>query len=69
MLGAGKTSRFHDSYLLISVKDQGFIPGKGIFLGEVLIPLDEITKTPMDAHLSDMPQLQFPLTKPQEPGK
>ena len=34
-------ARFRDAYLLITVKDSGFM-GNGIFLGEALLPMDEI---------------------------
>jgi hypothetical protein len=34
-------SRFRDAFLLITVKDSGLM-GNGIFLGEALLPIDEI---------------------------
>ncbi len=55
--------RFRDAYLLITVKDSGFL-GNGIFLGEALLPMDEIPVTDMDTYLRDLPQIQLPLTKP-----
>ena len=60
-------SRFRDAYLLITVKDSGFM-GNGIFLGEALLPIQEIQMSDTDAHLSDLPQIQLPLTKPCSDG-
>jgi hypothetical protein len=48
---------------LVTVKDSGFL-GNGIFLGEALLPMDEIPVTDMDTYLRDLPQIQLPLTKP-----
>ena len=41
----------------------------GIFLGEALLPLEEVAVTDMNKNLADLPQLLLPLTKPSEHGK
>ena len=41
----------------------------GIFLGEALLPLEDIAVTDMNKNLADLPQLLLPLTKPSEHGK
>jgi hypothetical protein len=38
--------------------------GNGIFLGEALLPMDEVPLSEADSHLRDLPQIQLPLTKP-----
>ena len=58
-----------DSYLLLTVKDRGMIPGNGIFLGEAIIALNDIQATNIDTNLVDMPQVQIPLTKPNNQGR
>lgn len=55
--------RFHDGYLQITIKDKGFL-GQGIFLGEAFYPLNELKLGDMDQRLSDLPQIQLPLSKP-----
>ena len=55
--------RFHDGYLLITVKDRGLL-GNGIFLGEALLPLNELRIGDNDQKLADLPQMQLPLTRP-----
>jgi len=57
--------RRSDSYLQISVKDRG-IMGQGIFLGEAYLPLQEVEEENMDCPLRDLPQIQLPLTRPQD---
>ena len=42
--------------------------GQGIFLGEAYLPLQEISEENMDRTLRDLPQLQLPLTRPQDHG-
>lgn len=42
--------------------------GQGIFLGEAYLPLQEISEENMDRPLRDLPQLQLPLTRPQDHG-
>ena len=41
----------------------------GIFLGEALLPLEDIAVSDMNQNLADLPQLLLPLTKPSEHGK
>ena len=41
----------------------------GIFLGEALLPLEDIAVTDMNKNLADLPQTLLPLTKPSEHGK
>lgn len=55
--------RFHDGYLQITVKDRGLL-GNGIFLGEAFLPLNELKLGDLDQRLSDLPQIQLPLTRP-----
>ena len=55
--------RLHDSYVLMTVKDNSFIGG-GIFLGEALLKLEDIPLSQIDQDLSELPQMQLPLTKP-----
>ena len=55
--------RLHDSYILMTVKDNSFIGG-GIFLGEALLKLEDIPLSQIDQNLSELPQIQLPLTKP-----
>ena len=43
--------------------------GQGIFLGEAYIPLQELADDNMDRPLRDLPQLQIPLTRPQDHGQ
>ncbi len=45
------------------------IPGNGIFLGEAIIALNDIQATNIDTNLVDMPQVQIPLTKPNNQGR
>lgn len=47
----------------MTVKDNSFIGG-GIFLGEALLKLEDIPLSQIDQNLSDLPQIQLPLTKP-----
>ena len=43
--------------------------GQGIFLGEAYLPLQEICEDEnMDRDLTELPQLQLPLTRPQDQG-
>ena len=43
--------------------------GQGIFLGEAYLPLQEICEDEnMDRELTELPQLQLPLTRPQDQG-
>ena len=42
--------------------------GQGIFLGEALLPLQEIEEQNLDRALHDLPQIQLPLTRPQDHG-
>ena len=60
--------RLHDAYLQITIKDKGFL-GQGIFLGEAFLPLNELRLGDMDQRLSDLPQIQLPLSKPSGFGK
>ena len=55
--------RFHDGYLQVTVKDRGLL-GNGIFLGEAFLPLNELKLGDLDQRLSDLPQIQLPLTRP-----
>ena len=55
--------RFHDGYLQVTVKDRGLL-GNGIFLGEAFLPLNELKLGDIDQRLSDLPQIQLPLTRP-----
>ena len=55
--------RLHDSYILMTVKDNSFIGG-GIFLGEALLKLEDIPLSQIDQNLSELPQIQLPLSKP-----
>ena len=43
--------------------------GQGIFLGEAYLPLQEVEEENMDKPLNDLPQIQLPLTRPQDHGK
>ena len=38
--------------------------GNGIFLGEALYPLNELKLGDIDQRLTDLPQIQLPLTRP-----
>ena len=38
--------------------------GNGIFLGEALLPLNELRIGDNDQKLADLPQMQLPLTRP-----
>ena len=60
--------RLHDSYILMTVKDNSFIGG-GIFLGEALLKLEDIPLSQIDQGLSELPQIQLPLTKPSCHGR
>ena len=55
--------RLHDAYLQIQIKDRGFL-GNGLFLGEAFLPLNELRLGDLDQRLSDLPQIQLPLSKP-----
>ena len=55
--------KFANAYLLITVKDNSLVGG-GIFLGEALLPLKDISVSNIDQNLRDLPQIQLPLTKP-----
>jgi len=57
--------RLDGAYLQVCVKDRG-IMGQGIFLGEAYLPLQEISEENMDRTLQSLPQLQLPLTRPQD---
>ena len=59
--------RLDGAYLQVCVKDRG-IMGQGIFLGEAYLPLQEISEENMDRTLQSLPQLQLPLTRPQDHG-
>jgi len=62
----GAHKRLDGAYLQICVKDRG-IMGQGIFLGEAYLPLQEICEDEsMDRDLTELPQLQLPLTRPQD---
>lgn len=65
MQGAHK--RLDGAYLQICVKDRG-IMGQGIFLGEAYLPLQEVEEENMDRPLRELPQIQLPLTRPQDHG-
>lgn len=67
-MGRTGTNFLRDSYLLITVKDKGLV-GNSIFLGEAFIALSDIVETDMDKRLSDLPQMQLPLTRPCDQGK
>ena len=58
-----ESHRFHDAYLQIQIKDRGFL-GNGLFLGEAFLPLNELRLGDLDQRLSDLPQIQLPLSKP-----
>ena len=47
----------------MTVKDNSFFGG-GIFLGEALLKLEDIPLSQIDQNLSELPQIQLPLTKP-----
>ena len=64
----GAHKRLEGAYLQVCVKDRG-IMGQGIFLGEAFLPLGEIEEHNMDRALSELPQIQLPLTRPQDHGK
>ena len=51
----------------MTVKDNSFIGG-GIFLGEALLKLEDIPLSQIDQNLSELPQMQLPLTKPSYQG-
>ena len=55
--------KFEESYLLITVKDNSIVGG-GVFLGEALLPLSEVKESSIDQNLTELPQIQLPLTKP-----
>ena len=55
--------KFEESYLLITVKDNSIVGG-GVFLGEALLPLSEVKESSIDQSLTELPQIQLPLTKP-----
>lgn len=57
--------RLHDAYLQITVKDKGMM-GNSLFLGEAFLPLEDIEQTSMDKPLRDLPQIQIPLSKPED---
>ena len=42
--------------------------GQGIFLGEAYLPLQEVEEENMDRPLRELPQIQLPLTRPQDHG-
>ena len=59
----GAHKRLDGAYLQICVKDRG-IMGQGIFPGEAYLPLQEICEDEnMDRDLTELPQLQLPLTR------
>jgi len=62
---SGAHRRLDSAYLQICVKDRG-IMGQGIFLGEAYLPLQEVEEENMDKPLRDLPQIQLPLTRPQD---
>jgi len=62
---SGAHRRLDNAYLQICVKDRG-IMGQGIFLGEAYLPLQEVEEENMDKPLRDLPQIQLPLTRPQD---
>ena len=64
----GAHRRLEGAYLQICVKDRGMM-GQGIFLGEAYIPLQDLEDDNMDRPLRDLPQLQIPLTRPQDHGE
>jgi hypothetical protein len=68
VLGSGHSNRYHGTYLLFVIKDRGLM-GNGIFLGEALLPLEDVQRTDMDENLADLPQIILPLTRPSEHGK
>jgi len=61
----GAHKRLDGAYLQICVKDRG-IMGQGIFLGEAYLPLQEVEEENMDRPLRELPQIQLPLTRPQD---
>lgn len=62
---SGAQKRRENAYLQILVKDRGLM-GQGIFLGEAYLPLCEVEEENMDRPLQDLPQIQLPLTRPQD---
>jgi len=62
---SGAHKRRENAYLQILVKDRGLM-GQGIFLGEAYLPLCEVEEENMDRPLQDLPQIQIPLTRPQD---
>jgi len=65
---SNSSKRMQDAYLLITVKDRGLM-GQGIFLGEALVPLQEIkagASKSESGELTRLPQIHLPLTKPQD---
>ena len=67
VLGSNHSNRYHDTYLLLTVKDRGPL-GNGIFLGEALLPIEDIEVSGMNTNLVDLPQILLPLSKPTDPG-
>ena len=65
---SGAQKRRENAYLQILVKDRGLM-GQGIFLGEAYLPLCEVEEENMDRPLQDLPQIQLPLTRPQDTGE
>lgn len=59
---------FRDAYLLVTVKDRGFLRND-LFLGEALLPMSEVPMSDEDINLGDLPQIQLPLTKPSNYGE
>ena len=52
-----------NSFLLFSVKDRGPL-GDRLLLGEALVPLSDISQCDQDCVLTDLDQIQLPLTRP-----
>ena len=50
-------------FLLFSVKDRGPL-GDRLLLGEALVPLSEISQCDQDCILTDLDQIQLPLSRP-----
>ncbi|TRY76437.1 hypothetical protein TCAL_00056 [Tigriopus californicus] len=69
VLGPNQSNRFHDAFIQLTIKDRGILPGNDFFIGETLVPFSDIQRTGLNQKLSDLPQIQLPLTKPEDLGK
>lgn len=58
-----ETTNTDSCFLLFSVKDKGPL-GDKLLLGEALVPLTDISQCDQDCVLTDLDQIQLPLTRP-----